>query len=101
VLVIYPSSMLTPLLLTLAARAVAQCPSLTPSYPAPSVAPGYEARLIAQNLEKPRGIVFDSKGSLLVVERGKGISAHQLNYGEGSCVSVKKSTTIIADKTVR
>jgi glucose/arabinose dehydrogenase len=95
--------MLNQILFTIAAlqaRALAQsCPSLTASYPAPSVASGYEARLVAQNLEKPRGIIFDNKGNLLVVERGKGVSAFTVD-GTGSCVNLKDKKTVVGDGTV-
>ncbi|KAF2189696.1 soluble quino protein glucose dehydrogenase, partial [Zopfia rhizophila CBS 207.26] len=64
---------------------------------APSVASGYEARLIINGLTKPRGIHFDNKGNLLVVERGKGVTAFSLNYGDGSCVSVKEKKAVVGD----
>lgn len=85
----------------LQARALAQsCPSLTADYPAPSVASGYEARLVAQGLEKPRGIVFDNNGNLLVVERGVGITAFTVDDSD-SCVSLKDKKTVVGDGTVR
>lgn len=84
----------------LQARAIAQsCPSLTATYPTPSVAAGYEARLIAQGLQKPRGIIFDNKNNLLVVERGVGITSFQVD-GSGSCVSLKNKKTVVGDGTV-
>lgn len=83
------------------ARTLAQsCPSLTASYPAPSVADGYEARLVTQNLEKPRGIIFDNKGNLLVVERGVGVTTFTVD-GTGSCVNLKDKKTVVIDGTVR
>ncbi|KAF2472298.1 soluble quino protein glucose dehydrogenase [Lindgomyces ingoldianus] len=92
--------MLAELLFTIAAlqpRALAQsCPSLTASYPAPSVASGYEARLIAQGLTKPRGIIFDNKGNLLVVERGNGVSAFAVS-GTGSCITLSEKKTVVGD----
>ena len=77
------------------------CPStLTPGYPAPSVASGYSASLIAQQLTKPRGIKFDTSGNLLVVEQGKGITALTLTSGNGDCVMVSNRTEIISDSSV-
>lgn len=95
--------MLNQILFTIAAlqaRALAQsCPSLTTNHPAPSVANGYEARLIAQGLQKPRGIIFDNKGNLLVVERGTGVTSFTVD-GSGSCVNLKDKTTVVGDGTV-
>ncbi|KAF2018953.1 soluble quino protein glucose dehydrogenase [Aaosphaeria arxii CBS 175.79] len=92
--------MLNQILFTLAVlqarAAAANCPSLTASYPAPSVASGYEARLVAQNLNKPRGLSFDNKGNLLVVEREKGISAFKVDSSD-SCVSLQDKKTIVED----
>jgi len=38
------------------------------------VAPGFTARVIFSNLTAPRGVAFDSKENILVVERGLGVS---------------------------
>lgn len=85
----------------LQARAVAQsCPSLTADYPAPSVASGYEARLVAQGLSKPRGLLFDENNNLLVVEREVGVTGFKVE-GAGSCVTLKDKRTIVSDVTVR
>lgn len=87
------------------ARAIAQSSSscsvtLTASYPAPSLAPGYTARLVANNLTRPRSIHFDSAGKLLVVEGGSGITALTLTDGGGSCLSVANKQTVVADTGV-
>ena len=78
--------------------ATASCTStLTASYSAPSVASGYVARLVANDLSTPRGIKFDTEGALLVVESGTGITA--LNFvdaGDG-CVSFGSRRTVISD----
>lgn len=74
--------------------------TLTASYPSPSVVEGWEARLVANNLQKPRGILFDSRGQLLVVESGKGISALTLNDHGGTCVSVADTKDVIQDSSV-
>ncbi|KAF2691197.1 soluble quino protein glucose dehydrogenase [Lentithecium fluviatile CBS 122367] len=81
----------------LQARGLAEsCPSLTAEYPAPSVASGYEVKLIAQGLTKPRGIVFDNNGQLLVVERGVGVTSYKVE-GDGSCVNLKDKKTVVGD----
>ena len=74
----------------------ATCPAPVPaSYPAPVVRDGYEARLVATGLTKPRGAIFDSKGSLLVVESGKGITHLTIKDGGWPCVSLEKTTTLV------
>lgn len=74
--------------------------TLTASYPAPSLAPGYTARLVANNLTRPRSIHFDTTGKLLVVEGGRGITALTLTDDGGSCLSVANKQTVIADTNV-
>lgn len=60
-----------------AARAHAQCtPHGTLAFRSPvTAAPGLAATPIFANLTTPRGITFDAAGSLLVVERGLGVTA--------------------------
>jgi hypothetical protein len=74
--------------------------SLTASYAAPSVASGYQAKLVANNLKKPRSIIFDSEGNLLVVESGKGITSLSFKEGENGCVSASGTKEIIGDASV-
>lgn len=40
------------------------------------------------SLARPRGVVVDPKGNLLVLERGRGITAHKLD--KDGCVSSSK-----------
>lgn len=76
-------------------------PSLTyAGYAAPSVAPGFAARLVANGLQSPRGIVFDKTGRLLVVQQGLGIQALTFDDGGGECVSVKSKDDVVRDVTV-
>lgn len=85
----------------LQAQALAQnCPSLTADYPAPSLASGYEAKLVAQNLNKPRGLIFDIDNNLLVVEREVGVTAFKVETS-GTCVTLKDKKTVVGDGTVR
>ncbi|CCC06624.1 hypothetical protein SMACR_00649 [Sordaria macrospora] len=96
--------MLPPLLFWLSsdvvqARRVAAstCPAPVPaSYPAPVVRDGYEARLVATGLKRPRGVIVDSKGRLLVVESGKGITHLTIKDDGWPCLSVEKTTTLVS-----
>ena len=72
----------------------------TPSYPAPSVADGYVARLVASDLRDPRGIKFDSDGALLVVESGHGVTALNLDYADNGCITVSSKTTVVDDASL-
>lgn len=89
-------------LLLLAASASAQSVTcdLRPQYAAPVMADGWESRLIATGLNRPRSIVFDSEGSLLVVEQRGGIKHMRLADGNGSCLSVESQTDLVNDTTV-
>lgn len=82
--------------------ASAHCtPTLTAaSHAAPSVAEGYVARLVANNLTAPRGIIFDSQGALLVVEQDSGITALTLVDSGQDCLSVGSRKTVINDTTL-
>ena len=77
--------------------------SVSSSVAAPSIAPGYDARLVASGLQTPRGIIFDSAGRLLVVEKQRGVTALTLSDvgGGGSCLSVSHSESVIDNSDVR
>lgn len=78
------------------------CPTvLTPSYSAPVVGSGYVAQLIVKGLKKPRGLLFDSNGALLVVQQGTGIVHITFSDNGGTCLVVKKTTKLIDDSNVR
>ncbi|KAL8686941.1 MAG: hypothetical protein Q9218_006750 [Villophora microphyllina] len=78
------------------APASGSCPSeLHPSYPAPSLAPGYKAQLIFRNLTKPRGIIVDGNGHLLVVQQQVGISSLSIVDQGNGCVKVSQNTSVI------
>ncbi|KAL2162121.1 hypothetical protein VTH06DRAFT_7906 [Thermothelomyces fergusii] len=80
-----------------AQSAPSACPTLTPPYSPPVVAKGWKAQLIATGLRRPRGIKFDSKGGLLVIEQGFGLTHLTLNDNGGTCVSVAKKVSVITD----
>jgi glucose/arabinose dehydrogenase len=70
------------------------------AYPAPVAADGWEYRLVAQNLTRPRGILFDADGALLVVDRGEGIKRFEIEDNGGTCVSVGEPTVLTDDEDV-
>lgn len=74
--------------------------TLSADYPAPSVADGYIARLVANDLTSPRGIKFDSSGALLVVEQDVGITAITFSDPDNGCVSETNRKAIIKDSTL-
>ena len=88
-------------LIFLASSVVAQkcASSLQSSTGAPIVASGYTANVFANRLSGPRGMIVDSAGNLLVVEKGRGISAFKLNE-EGACVSAGAKSTVVGDPSV-
>ena len=74
--------------------ATASCPVLQPSYPAPSLAPGYKAQLIARNLTKPRGLIVDNAGRLLIVEQGVGVSSLSIKE-QGPCLIPSPKSEVV------
>jgi glucose/arabinose dehydrogenase len=73
----------------------AACPAgLPPKNGAPIVAPGFQARLIANGLTKPRGLAMDSAGHLLAVTNGVGITSFTLKEDAAGCVSVASKDVI-------
>ncbi|KAK4173043.1 soluble quino protein glucose/sorbosone dehydrogenase [Triangularia setosa] len=68
---------------------------LVPRNPAPVVANGWQAQLVAGGLTKPRSIQFDETGALLVVESGKGISRHRFTDNGGTCLRANHSHMLV------
>ncbi|KAL8719453.1 MAG: hypothetical protein Q9225_003542 [Loekoesia sp. 1 TL-2023] len=70
--------------------------ALQPKYPTPSLAPGYQAQLIATNLTKPRGLVVDGNGQLLVVQQGVGITSLTIHQDQGgNCLHVSQKRDVV------
>lgn len=69
--------------------------ALKPSYPAPSLAPGYQAQLIATNLTKPRGLIFDSEGHLLVVQQGVGVISLSVQNTGSHCLKISQKVDVV------
>ncbi|KAG9230707.1 hypothetical protein BJ875DRAFT_471416 [Amylocarpus encephaloides] len=69
--------------------------TLRPAYPAPVLSNGWSGQLIYDDLDGPRGIVFDTSGNLLVVEQGEGIVHISLNDGGTTCLNVANKRDVI------
>lgn len=80
--------------------AASQCETLKPKSN-PQVADGVQFKLLLNDLSRPRGVIADSKGNLLVVEAGgKGIRRVELDDGEGLDTCVKSSAQLVSDNSV-
>ena len=91
-----------------AGAAVAQSASAQPKcsttlknagYATPSVVAPYQFRLVATNLTRPRGIIFDSAGNLLVVQQRTNIVGLKLQ-GSGDCLVAAKPQVVVDNATV-
>lgn len=82
--------------------AAADCPNdLKTPYPSPSPKDGWSVRLVANSgLSKPRSILFDTSGALLVLDQNVGVVRMVLEDHGGSCVTVANSTTVVGNKDV-
>ena len=81
-----------------AAQTTTACETvLTPSYTPPVVAPGWKAALVAKGLTNPRGIIFDRKGRLLVVQQGVGVTSLDLVDHGDTCIWMSASETILSN----
>jgi glucose/arabinose dehydrogenase len=54
-----------------------------------SAAEGWKYTLVATGLSKPRGVLFDTEGHLLVLQAGLGLTAHTL--GPDGCIASSKT----------
>jgi len=59
-----------------------------------SAATGWKYTLLATGLTKPRSLLFDTEGHLLVLEAGKGLSAHTLSAD--GCITSSKTVISMA-----
>lgn len=73
---------------------VATC-NLRASYPTPLVSNGWQAQLVAQDLSRPRSVLFDSNGHLLVVQAGSGILSLEFDDGGSTCLDVRRKTYLV------
>ncbi|KAH7040306.1 glucose sorbosone dehydrogenase [Microdochium trichocladiopsis] len=77
------------------------CPiTLQPAYPQPVVADGFTARLIASNLSRPRSLLFDASGKMLVLQQRSGIRRLGFTDHGSTCVEVTENTVVINDTSL-
>ncbi|KAI9151918.1 L-sorbosone dehydrogenase [Paramyrothecium foliicola] len=69
--------------------------TLSVDYPAPVAAEGWSYRLVANNFTKPRGLVFDRDGGLLVIDSGVGLVHLTLQDDGATCLSVTEKKTLV------
>lgn len=69
--------------------------TLKATYTSPIAAGGWTYRLIANGLTRPRSILFDNQGALLVVDANSGVKHLKLTDDGGTCLSVAEKRTII------
>ncbi|KAB5583127.1 hypothetical protein GE09DRAFT_291680 [Coniochaeta sp. 2T2.1] len=87
---------------TNSASAAGSCPTVLTSsnYDRPVVGSGYTAQLVVKGLTKPRGLIFDQDGALLVVESGVGITRIRFDDRGGTCLLKTESPTIYQDSSL-
>ncbi|KAJ4354520.1 uncharacterized protein N0V89_006257 [Didymosphaeria variabile] len=78
------------------ASASACASTIAPKNAAPSVASGWRADVVANELTSPRGIIFDSEGGLLFVEQDRGISRVKIS-GDGGCARKDGNASLIIE----
>ncbi|KAF4990093.1 hypothetical protein FDECE_14501 [Fusarium decemcellulare] len=85
---------------SVAAQASGQCGinNLKTSYPAPVAADDWSYSLIASDLSRPRGILFDTEGALIVVDTGVGILHLELEDQGRTCLRVRKKTVLLENE---
>lgn len=74
------------------------CASSLESSTSPVATNGFAWDIVATNVSSPRGIVFDSRGRLLVVQQGVGIVA--LTLSNDSCARVTEWITVINNSSL-
>lgn len=91
-------------LLAVISTAVATDPACQAPKPKadPRAAPGVEYKVLSNDLARPRGLVLDSEGNLLVVEASsKGVRRVVLTDADNLDVCVESSSQLINDSSVR
>ncbi|RSL61128.1 hypothetical protein CEP54_006374 [Fusarium duplospermum] len=100
---LYLPRILTSLLLSISlakAQSSDQCKinNLETSYEAPVAADGWSYRLVASELSRPRGILFDTEGALIVVDTGVGLVHLELEDQGRTCLRVRKKTVLLENE---
>jgi glucose/arabinose dehydrogenase len=72
------------------------CPAATggPKYAPPIVAKGYKARVLINNLTRPRSIIFDADGNMLVMQNRVEITAFKMKT-DNNCVTTTGKQTVV------
>ncbi|KAH7177180.1 soluble quino protein glucose/sorbosone dehydrogenase [Fusarium sp. MPI-SDFR-AT-0072] len=83
------------LLIVIASAQQCNFKTLKTSYPEPVTEDRWNYSIIANELRRPRGILFDSEGALIVIDSGNGIIHFELDDEGGTCLQVKKKTTLL------
>lgn len=82
-------------------QAAAQCQGPQPGNGNPSMASGYQSKLLINGLSVPRHIALDTEGNLLVAEQGgPGIQRIVLEDNGGIDVCVQSSDLLISNGQV-
>lgn len=86
-----------------AATAAAQpCDNgLTPDYSAPVVGSGWSYQLIANGLDRPRSIIVDEQGALLVLDAGAGVKRLTFDDDGPICLSRRDEKVVVESAEVR
>lgn len=88
------------LLIVIASAQQCNFKTLETSYPAPATDSNWNYSITANELRRPRGILFDSEGALVVIDSGNGIIHFELDDEGGTCLQVKKKTTLLKKNNV-
>ncbi|XWX00822.1 hypothetical protein V2A60_008844 [Cordyceps javanica] len=82
------------------AAAASACPGPAPASN-PQTADGVAFKVLQNGLARPRGVIMDAQGNLLVVEaKGKGVTRVVLDDADGLDVCVSSSAQLIGDGTL-
>lgn len=88
------------LLIVIASAQQCNLKTLKTSYPAPVTEDSWDYSIVANELRRPRGILFDSEGALIVIDSGNGIIHFELDDEGGTCLQVRKKTTLLKKNNV-
>lgn len=85
-----------------AAQQCTQTVDASDAYPAPSLAAGWSAHVIANDFTKPRTLKLDSEGHMLVVDQDEeNGGVYRLTFeGEGPCLVESDRMKIISNSSV-
>lgn len=72
--------------------------TLAVTYPAPVAADGWSYRLVANEFTKPRGMVFDNDGGMLLIDSGVGLVHLTLKDDGATCLSVTDKKTLVENE---